>query len=210
MKQQIPRREQMRRTLRWSGSCAAGCAIVLVLASCGAPRPSPSSPPSGAKPPVDAAALEPDYRDALMKIGLVLTPRGGLIDRSGGGYTKSAEGTHLALYLEPVAKRSVQEYVDGIAAASRVFLPDVFERWPGLESFDVCQEPPATTDEPKDPPPVTQIEVTRVQAAGVNWRTATVSDLVRAAVDRPPRLKLVVSQALQASDAYVNATGPND
>ena len=67
-----------------------------------------------------------------------------------------------------MAGRSVEQYVEGIAAASRVFLPNVFARWPGLESFDVCQEPPASADEPKDPPPVTQIEVTRAQAEAID------------------------------------------
>jgi hypothetical protein len=161
---------------------------------------------SARKPPVEAVALEPDYRDALAEIGLVLTPRGGLIDRSGGGYRKSATGTHLALYLEPLADRSVDQYVDGIAGASRVFLPSVFDRWPGLESFDVCQEPAASADEPKDPPPVTQIEVTRAQATALDWDKLTVRQIVRAAEADPPALRLVVSDALHGSDAYFNAT----
>ena len=177
----------------------AGCAAIP-----GAVDPGPTI--SRAKPPVEAAALEPLYRDALREIGLVLTTRGGLIDRSGDGYRKSADGTHLALYLEPAGARSTVEYVDGIAEASRVFLPDVFERWPDLESFDVCQEPAPDPQEPKDPPPVTQIEVTREQAAAVDWRSVTVRDIARAASDDPKRLKLVVSKALHASDAYVNAT----
>jgi hypothetical protein len=198
----------MRRKLRSSATGAGLYLALMPLASCGVPQPSPSPSPTGPddRPPVDAAALEPTYRDALAEIGLVLTPRGGLIDRSGGGYRKSATGTHLALYLEPSAGRTVQQYVDGIAAASRIFLPDVFARWPGLKSFDVCQEPPASVDEPKDPPPVTQIDVTRAQAAAVDWETVTVRDLVRAARQEPASLKLVVSDALKASDAFVNAT----
>ncbi len=193
--------------------CArVGCRLVAAVVLCAitscASRPevgAPAPTSADAKPPVEAAALDQIYREALAQIGLVLTPRGGLIDRSNGGYRKSADGTHLALYLEPAAQRSVGDYVDGIAAATRVFLPDVFERWPGLRSFDVCQEPPASTREPKDPPPVTQIEVTRRQARAIDWSTVTVRDIVRASMDDPRRLKLVVSDSLRASDAYANA-----
>lgn len=164
----------------------------------------PTAATAAALPPADAMALEPRYRSALADIGLVLTSRGGLIDRSHGGYEPSPTGTHLALYLEPANERSIERYVDGIVEASRVFLPEVFERWPGLESFDVCQEPRPTPDQPKDPPPVTQIEVTRTQAAAIDWETITVREIVDAARDDPPRLHLVVNDAVRASDAYAN------
>jgi hypothetical protein len=198
----------MQRQLRSLAILGALCVVASSGGGCASERPAsdPTPTPRAAKPPVEAIALEPDYREALADIGLVLTPRGGLIDRSDGGYRKSATGSHLALYLEPAATRSVDQYVDGIAAAARVFLPSVFERWPGLESFDVCQEPGASAEEPKDPPAVTQIDVTRAQAAAVDWRTVGVRELVQAAEDDPPRLKLLVSDALRASDAYVNAT----
>ncbi|MEX0873547.1 MAG: hypothetical protein WD646_10770 [Actinomycetota bacterium] len=154
------------------------------------------------KPPVRAAALRPIYGPALAELGLVLTARNGLIDRSDGGYRNSAEGTHLALYVEPVDERTTPDYVDGIVSVTKVFLPDVFERWPGLESFDVCQEPPPSVDDSSEPEPITQIEVTREQATGIDWSTVTLADLVSAAEEKPPRVSLHVSDAVARSPEF--------
>ncbi len=69
-----------------------------------------------------------------------------------------------------------------------VVFADVFERWPDLESYDVCQEPNADgvadTDEPL---PVTQIELTKAENAAIDWDSVTVVDLVRQLAGRSPR-----------------------
>ncbi len=156
----------------------------------------------GELPPPGALDLEPIYGDALAELGLELTDRGGLIDRSGGGYVASAKGKHLALYVEPIGDRSVDEYIDGIAGVASVF-GDVFERWPGLESYDVCQEPEG--DDPADgtePLPVTQIELTKAENAAFDWDTVTVLDLVRASLARPPALALRIGTDLAGEPAY--------
>jgi hypothetical protein len=153
-------------------------------------------------PPAAAGDLEAIYGDALAAVGMDLTDRGGLIDRSGGGYEPSGSGDHLALYVAPVGERSAQEYVDGIRDVAVVF-DDVFERWPGLASFDVCQEP--VDDDPRpgrEPLPVTQIEVTKAEAAAIDWDTVTVLDLVRASQAEPPGLALRVSTGLRKSSAF--------
>ena len=165
------------------------------------------SPPPG-KPPVEASDLEDLYRDPLAALGLVLTDRGGLIDRSDGGYEKSADGDHLALYLEPAAgERTMQEFVDGIVLATRVFVPDVFERWPGLASMDVCQEPLGDLQRERDPPPVSQVEVSRDQADAIDWDSVTVADIVSGARADPPRLRLIVSEELERSEEFLRAAG---
>lgn len=157
----------------------------------------------GALPPAGALELEPIYGAPLAELGLRLTDRGGLIDRRGGGYEPSASGAHLALYVEPIGPRTLAQYLDGIRDVAVVFA-DVFERWPGLESYDVCQEP-GSEDDPSgaEPLPVTQIELTKAEAAAIEWDTIAVVDLVRASLADPPGLTLRVSSSLAADPAYL-------
>jgi hypothetical protein len=161
------------------------------------------APAAGSLPPQDAADLESIYGDALAELGLRLTPRGGLIDRSGGGYVSSASGRHLALYVEPVdADHTSQQYVDGIRSVAVVFA-DVFERWPELETYDVCQEPPDPDGSQGDEPlPVTQIELTRAQNEAIDWDDVTVVDLVRGSMATPRELTLRVSAELATDPVY--------
>lgn len=159
--------------------------------------------PDGALPPAGALDLEPFYGELLAELGLQLTDRGGLIDRSGGGYEPSAQGTHLALYVEPIGDRTVPQYIDGIRGVTVVFA-DVFERWPGLVSYDVCQEPVDDDGlQGREPLPVTQIELTKEEAAAFDWDAVSVIDLVRAASTDPPGLALRVSSTLARDPAYV-------
>ena len=74
-------------------------------------------------------------------------------------YKRSAKGTHLAIYVEPLSKGAVDRaiYVRNIIRVARVFLPGIYRRWPGLKSFDVCQEPEAIVDPRPAPIPVTQL-----------------------------------------------------
>ena len=153
-------------------------------------------------PPAGALELESLYGPQLAAMGLRLTDRGGLIDRTGGGYEPSATGRHLALYVEPVGDRSVDEYVEGIRTVA-VLLSDAFERWPGLESYDVCQEPVDDgTPSESEPLPVTQIELTREEAAAFDWDTVTVVDLVRSSRADPPGIALRVSQQMINDPAF--------
>ncbi len=163
--------------------------------------------PTGALPPPGALDLEPMYGEALADLGLVLVDRGGLIDRRGGGYVASASGTHLALYVEPIGDRTVEEYVEGIRTVAVVF-SDVFERWPGLETYDVCQEPLAVDDDREEPLPVTQIELTKAENAAIDWDTVTAADLVQSAMADPPGLALRVSSALAQDPMYLALVDP--
>lgn len=159
--------------------------------------------PEGALPPPGALDLEPIYIDQLADLGLRLTDRGGLIDRSGGGYEPSPTGRHLALYVEPVEERTNAEYVEGIRDVGVIFA-DVFERWPGLESYDVCQEPfDAEVSNGEEPLPVTQIELTKPQAEAIDWEAMSVTDVVRASTTEPPGLALRVSAALARDPDYI-------
>jgi hypothetical protein len=154
-------------------------------------------------PPAKALDLEPLYGEALAALGMRLTDRGGLIDRSGGGYVASATGTHLALYVEPIGDdRTPEEYVEGILAVAKVF-SDIYDRWPGLATYDVCQEPPDPdgTQQP-EPLPVTQIELTRAESDAIDWDTVTLAEFIALGNADPPEYALRVGADLTADPAY--------
>jgi hypothetical protein len=192
--------------------------LAITVAACGSDDAGPATstvdesdttaPTPEGLPPASALDLEPIYGEALAALGLRLTDRGGLIDRSGGGYEPSPTGTHLALYVEPIGERTTAEYIDGIADVAVVF-SDVFDRWAGLVTYDVCQEPvdAEANDYGREPPPVTQIELTRDEAAAVDWSTVTVEEMVAASLADPPGLALRVSSTLALDPAYEAIAG---
>jgi hypothetical protein len=126
--------------------------------------------------------LPPSSRKELVKLlgpkiealGLHIT-RAALVDAEN---RRSATGTHLALYVEPDGAYSRTDYLAGTTTVSRVFLPLVFDRWPGLRSFDVCQEPLPETDDRAEPPPETQVFVLREGVDAVDWRHADLAELL--------------------------------
>jgi hypothetical protein len=195
----------------------AGTALLLLgLAACGgdddagtgshgptsAPEDVTTVPTAQDLPPEDALDLEPIYGEQLKALGLALTDRGGLIDRTGGGYEQSEKGTHLALYVQPIGDRNLVQYLDGIRSVAAIFA-ESFDRWPGLASFDVCQEPvPKATSTAGEPLPVTQIEMTRAQAEAIDFDTATVVDLVRLSRQDPHGLELRVGSAVARDPGY--------
>jgi hypothetical protein len=99
------------------------------------------------------------------------------------GYERSSTGTHLAIYVEPTTEGLVDRatYVRNIMKVARVFLPYVYRRWPGLKTFDVCQEPEPALDPRPVPVPLTQLIATRKGAAALRWKHATLATLIRRA-----------------------------
>lgn len=146
------------------------------LESARAPVPTPSLPPD------DADAVAALYERELDAMGVRLT-RAGLVDRTDGKFEYSPQGTHLALYVEPVGPATTADYVDRIYSVTRIFASTIFERWSGLETFDVCQEPPPGDDDSPEPPPVTQVTMRRDAAAEVDWKTASLTELLIMAKD---------------------------
>ena len=196
-------------------------ALVMGAAACGEddgaegepipPDQVPSTIDQDDLPPPGALDLEPLYGEALAEIGMKLTDRGGLIDRSGGGYVASPTGQHLALYVEPIdPDRSMEEYFDGILDVALVF-SDIYDRWPLLQSYDVCQEPPDPDGNQGDEPlPVTQIELSRAESEAIDWDTVTVEDLVRGSQADPPTLALRVGSDMMAYEPYAALVGPRE
>jgi hypothetical protein len=135
---------------------------------------------TGPLPPSQREQLAKIFDPALKKLGL-RTTRAGLQDLE--TYRFTADGTHLAVYVEPIETDGIEDefYVDRVASSAKVFLPKVFNRWPGLESFDVCIEPveiPSPT-----PPPVTQIFVTKDTFGSVKWKRADLAALIERAAE---------------------------
>ncbi len=95
-------------------------------------------------------------------------------------YGAPTDGPHLAIYVEPIdpAGVSPKASVDAILPLARIFLPRVFERWSDLASFDVCQEPASSADSSPSPAPLVQLALTRKWAKRVDWRRASLADLV--------------------------------
>jgi hypothetical protein len=142
-----------------------------------APAPEPETviaPPEGPLPPEDTAglAVEPQLASLYAETGTLLT-RGALIERrvrvslpATDAYAPRASAVttqpHLALYLAFVEEdlEDVDRYVDAIAPLTRLFAGASFDRWPDLESFDICLVPQSDSD--ADPQPaITLIDVTR-------------------------------------------------
>lgn len=153
--------------------------VVLLLAATLSGVACASDSDERALPPNDFDELADIFDPQLEPLGLKLT-RGALIDTSNGGYRESDTGRHLAVYVEPTGEYTPAEYAEGILPSAQVFLPLVFERWDELKTFDVCQEPLPGVDDRKEPPPVTQIYVSRAEARGFDWNTVTLPELLAA------------------------------
>ena len=136
-------------------------------------------------PPAQRDEIAALFAKDLAALGL-RTTRAVLQDR--GSYRSSPRGTHLAIYVEPIdaADATARQRVAGIVPLARVFLPRVFRKWRGLESFDVCQEDAATPNSPAVPPPITQLALVRKDAAGIDWGEADLGTLVAAAAAADP------------------------
>ena len=91
-----------------------------------------------------------------------------------------------------------------------MFLPGIYRRWPGLKSFDVCQEPEAIVDPRPAPIPVTQLVATRKGAAALDWKHASLVTLLKrtqklASARRSELLSLYVSPRTLAEPSYQDA-----
>ncbi|MSO79359.1 MAG: hypothetical protein EXQ79_07095 [Acidimicrobiia bacterium] len=143
--------------------------------------------------PAGAAArarrLPPSTRDELAqifdaKVGVLGFKTTRALLQNLDTYASDPNGRHLAIYLEPMADNFTNaEYVASFDDVAKVFLPLVFKRWKGLKSFDVCLEPLPSDDASEVPPPVTQIQVTRRGARLLDWKDASLTDMLFAAVE---------------------------
>ncbi|MCU0310577.1 MAG: hypothetical protein MUE36_06515 [Acidimicrobiales bacterium] len=151
-------------------------------------------------PPQDLSSIREVYDEALATMGLTLT-RGALIDLSGGRYEPSPDGRHLALYVEPIAGRTAEEYAEAAWTLSALVTPDVFARWSGLDSYDICQEPLPEVDPSPEPSPVTQLNLTREAASRVDWTNGDLTSLLVAA-RQSDDLRMYVNREMRETATY--------
>ena len=154
-------------------------------------------------PPNDPTALAQIYDPLVEPLGLRVT-RGALVDRSDGGYEVADTGTHLALYVEPTGEYTDDDYLAGVWDVTALITPDVFARYTELESYDICQEPAPTVDNRPEPPPVSQIDITRDTAAKIDWAGGSLPDLIGAS--QRGELMLRVDETLAAMPGWAEAS----
>jgi hypothetical protein len=154
-------------------------------------------------PPNDLEQLADVFDAELEPLGLKLT-RGALIDTSNGRYRPSDTGRHLAVYVEPTGEYTTAEYAKGIVPSAQVFLPEVFERWDLLETFDVCQEPLPVVDDRKEPPPVTQLFLSRAEAGEFDWKDVTLAELLAAREPERASFTLYVAPAVTNDPSWLS------
>jgi len=158
-------------------------------------------------PPRGKAAISAPFERELSDLGLRIT-RAALVDPDTG--LRGPGATHLAVYVEPTGSAySPDDFADGVVTVSRVFLPSAFERWPGLTSFDVCQEPLPGVDDSPEPAPKTQIAVSRAEADEFDWAGADLEEyLDRAVAVDDEELRIYADSEVATSARFRDAAPP--
>ena len=177
-----------------------------------APAPAPQiviATTEGPLPPEDTAglAVEPQLAALYAETGTLLT-RGAVIERrvrlslpatDAYGPHASAVTTqpHLALCLE-FTDEDLDRYVAAIAPLTLLFAGASFDRWPELESFDICLVP--QTDSDADPQPaITLIDVTREGYERWLAEGADLDTLLTLADERGSGVRVELSEAVRAA-----------
>lgn len=145
--------------------------VALVASACSGQAGTTTQP--ALLPPHERDDLAALFDPLVEPLGYQVT-RASLIDPS--TYQVDAEGGHLALYVAPLTDISADQFAVAFPSLVAVFLPFVFDRWPELHSFDVCQEPFNSTEE--TPPSLTIIDLTRQAAATVEWGQLDLAGLI--------------------------------
>jgi len=133
--------------------------------------------PGDPLPPHTLEGLAPILDPMVEPLGFRVT-RAALISLD--TYQPTPDGTHLAVYVVPLEDQTPSAYARQIVPLAAALLPAVFERWPALESFDVCQEPFAWDGE-GTPPSYTILDLDRESAGTVDWATIELSGLIAVA-----------------------------
>ena len=176
-------------------------ALGLVAGACGSDRGGGSASPTTVAPGdrYGTAAMADRYDEVLEPLGWRVQ-RSALVERAVKGAPKGRH--HVALYLRPVGEPTPAAYVDGLASVTKVFVPAVFDDGE-VHSFDVCLEPTAAQDPSKEPRPLTQVLLSREQAASVDWVKADAAEVVAAGLLRHPNtLVLYVADSLKTTEEW--------
>lgn len=144
------------------------------------------------------------YAHRLKALGVRITRAGFQVSATDGRYDQ--HGSHLAVYVVPTAGVTADDYVRRLVPVLRAFAPSVFDRYPRVQTFDVCQEPPGTKDA-DEPKPYTQVFVNRAASAGVDWVHLDAGAVARLANVHPNPFGLYVDDVVKASPAWRAVAG---
>lgn len=163
-------------------------------------RTSVGTAPRAGLPADGPEAMDAVYGDDLRALGLRVT-RSRIVDAGEDG-SMLPDANHLAVYVEPVDDLTPEQYLANIPALAKLFLPAVFDRWPEVGTFDVCQEPPSSGGSSTEPRPRSALAITEEQAAGIDWPAVTLEEMVRLHHAVPNGLTLAVDRTLSDSSAW--------
>lgn len=156
---------------------------LLVVGACG----DDDTEPAAALPENDEAALIAILDPLVEPLGQHVT-RVGLYDLD-AGFVSDDEGDHLAIYVEPIDPAGEgwddTRYVETLAPGMAAVTPYVFETWSGLQSMDLCQEPPQADAPEPEPPVETQVLLHRQDSDRIDWASVDLADLLGARLRSP-------------------------
>lgn len=132
----------------------------------------------------------------------------GLYDLS-RGFVRDDEGTHMAIYTEPIdpegAGWDTTRYVESIAPNMQVCNPFIFETWSGIQSMDVCQEPPQADFPEEEPPIVTQVQISRADYNFIDWETVDLTALMAARELSPQTVRVRGDEDIESHPLWIAA-----
>jgi hypothetical protein len=159
---------------------------ILALGACGDDGGSDTAavsaaPPSSGEDTTASTVIEPpeNFADLDALFGPPLEDVG--LDLTRAAVVELEAGPHIALYGVPAADADAPaDYLDRLLPSAVAAGELALDRFPGVVSFDLCQEPTGTSTEA--PPPVTVVFLTRDQWESVtDWDDAELVDLLGAA-----------------------------
>ena len=186
-------------------------AALMVLAACTSGGPGPAdatgttvvSPAQELLPPHDFERLAAMFDPVVAPLGLTVA-RASLVDTT--TYTTSPSGSHLAVYVVPDEDLDPDGYAANVVPLARAFLPLVFERWPELQSFDVCQEPYGWLGT-GTPPSITVLDLDRETAAEIDWGSVDLAGLI-ALAGAEPSLTVSAVAEVRESETWNTSEAP--
>ncbi|MDP2623624.1 MAG: hypothetical protein Q8Q29_07505 [Actinomycetota bacterium] len=153
-------------------------------------------------PPPGLAALATLFDPLVEPLGYRVG-RATLIDRA--TYRATPDGRHLALYLTPLTAKTPDEYATDFLAIARTFVPVIFDHWPRLESFDVCQEP-YDWEGATAPPGLTVFDIDRESVGAIDWQTVDLAGLLFAE-GQLEGLEIFAQQEIRSAPVWQAAAG---
>ncbi len=158
-------------------------------------------------PANDEDALKDLFDPFFEPLGQRVT-RIGLYDLS-LGFELSDTGDHVAIYAEPIdaegAGWDAARYIEATAPGMAACTPFIFDTWAGVNSMDLCQEPPQAEAPEPEPPVVTQVNLSRADSAFIDWDNVTLADLIAARLRSPQTARVSVNDELEADPIWVAA-----